>query len=153
MVTTDTLRTDEKQLYTIEQVATRTGFTKRTLRYYEELGLLQPACRTEGNYRRYAESDIQRLEQIKEMHELLGFTLTEIRAILGAEDERGHIKGAYKHETDAAAKIARLDCVDELIRSQLYRIQRKLAGLEQMRSALIAKLEHHKQIRNELLDM
>jgi MerR family transcriptional regulator, repressor of the yfmOP operon len=146
------LRTYEKQLYTIEQVATRTGFTKRALRYYEELGLLQPAGRTEGNYRRYAESDIQRLEQIKEMHELLGFTLTEIRAILGVEDERGHIKAAYKHETDAAAKIAQLDRADELIRSQLHCIQHKLAGLEQMQSALIAKLEYHKQLRNESLD-
>ncbi len=152
MVTTDTLRTYEKQLYTIEQVAIRTGFTKRTLRYYEALGLLYPVGRTEGNYRRYAESDIQRLEQIKEMHELLGFTLTEIRAILGAEDERGHIKAACKDETDAAAKIAQLDRADELIRRQLHCIQHKLAGLEQMRSALIAKLEHHKQLRNELLD-
>jgi len=44
--------TDEQSLYTIEQVATRTGFTKRTLRYYEEVGLLLPTGRTEGNYRR-----------------------------------------------------------------------------------------------------
>ena len=43
MVTTELQRRDEKQLYTIEQVANRTGFTKRTLRYYEELGLLPPA--------------------------------------------------------------------------------------------------------------
>ena len=40
MVTTEILRRDEKQLYTIEQVANRTGFTKRTLRYYEQVGLL-----------------------------------------------------------------------------------------------------------------
>ena len=40
MVTTEILRRDKKQLYTIEQVANRTGFTKRTLRYYEEVGLL-----------------------------------------------------------------------------------------------------------------
>ncbi len=140
MVAADTLRTDEQQLSTIEQVATRTGLTKRALRYYEELGLLPPTGRTEGNYRRYSESDIQRLEQIKEMRELLGFSLTDIRNILDGEDERGLIQAAFKHEKDAAAKIARLQL-----------IQQKLAGLEQMRAALKTKLEQHRQIHNELL--
>jgi DNA-binding transcriptional MerR regulator len=152
MVTTEILRKDEKQLYTIEQVANRTGFTKRTLRYYEEVGLLPPTGRTEGNYRRYTESDIQRLEQIKKMRELLGFTLTDIRAFLDAEDERGHIKTAYKQETDAAAKIVRLNRADELIRRQLQLVQQKIDGLEQMRAALIAKLERHEQVQNELLN-
>jgi len=152
MVTTEILRRDEKQLYTIEQVANRTGFTKRTLRYYEELGLLPPTGRTEGNYRRYTESDIQRLEQIKKMRELLGFTLTDLRAILDAEDEREHIKTAYKQETDAAAKIVRLNRADELIRRQLQLVQQKIDGLEQMRAALIAKLERHEQVQNELLN-
>ncbi len=43
---------DEPLIYSIEQVASRTGLTKRTLRYYEEVGLLPPTGRTEGNYRR-----------------------------------------------------------------------------------------------------
>src|SRR5947209_9750880 len=90
---------DEQTYYTIEQVATRTGLTKRTLRYYEEVGLLPPTGRTEGNYRRYSESDIHRLERIKELRDLLGFSLTDIREILKAEDERGQIKVAYQHET------------------------------------------------------
>src|SRR5436309_10538339 len=140
MVTEDTLTSKEQNFYTIEQVASRTGFTKRTLRYYEEVGLLPPTDRTEGNYRRYTESDIQRLERIKELRDLLGFSLTDIREILEAEDERGQIKVAYQHETEAAAKIAQLDRSDELIRSQLHLIEQKLAGLEEMRATLLAKL-------------
>src|SRR5437762_9328960 len=89
-----------RRVYSIEQVATRTGLTKRTLRYYEEVGLLPPTDRTEGNYRRYTESDIQRLERIKKLRDLLGFCLTDIREILEAEDERGQIKVAYQHETE-----------------------------------------------------
>src|SRR6266516_5930320 len=116
MVTEDTLTSKEQDFYTIEQVATRTGLTKRTLRYYEEVGLLPPTDRTEGNYRRYTESDIQRLERIKKLRDLLGFSLTDIREILEAEDERGQIKVAYQHETEVAAKIAQLDRADELIR-------------------------------------
>src|SRR6266705_6833961 len=91
---------DEQLIYTIEQVATRTSLTKRTLRYYEEVGLLPPTGRTEGNYRRYNEEDIQRLERIKKLRDLLGFSLADIRELLNAEDERGQIKVAYQHETE-----------------------------------------------------
>src|SRR3989440_11153484 len=87
-----------RRVYTIEQVATRTGMTKRTLRYYEEVGLLPPTGRTEGNYRRYSEVDLQHLERIRELRDLLGFSLSDIREILAAEDERGQIKEAYRQE-------------------------------------------------------
>jgi len=138
-------------LFTIDQVSARTGLTKRTLRYYEEVGLLPPTGRTEGNYRRYNEEDIQRLERIKKLRDLLGFSLADIRELLNAEDERGQIKVAYEHETEAAAKIAQLDRADELIRIQLHLIEQKMEGLGQMRSGLLSKLERHKYSREELL--
>src|SRR5437667_12329500 len=142
---------DEQTYYTIEQVATRTGLTKRTLRYYEEVGLLPPTGRTEGNYRRYSESDVQRLGRIKELRDLLGFSLSDIRKLLDSEDERGQIKVAYQHETEARAKIAQLDRADELIRNQLHLIEQKIEGLEQMRTGLLSKLERHQYSREELL--
>ena len=140
-----------RHVYSIEQVATRTGLTKRTLRYYEEVGLLRPTGRTEGNYRLYSEDDVQHLERIKKLRDLLGFSLAEIREILDAEDERGQIKVAYRQETEAAAKVAQLDRADELIQRQLQLIEQKIEGLEQMRASLQAKLEHHKRDRSELL--
>jgi MerR family transcriptional regulator, repressor of the yfmOP operon len=152
MIATDNVGVEEQALYTIEQVALRTGFTKRTLRYYEEVGLLPPTGRTEGNYRRYREADIERLERIKNLRSLLGFSLNEIRELLEAEDERGQIKVAYRHETEALAKIAQLDRADEIIHAQLHIIEQKIAGLEQMRASLQTKLEQHKQSRNKLLE-
>jgi MerR family transcriptional regulator, repressor of the yfmOP operon len=140
-----------RRVYSIEQVATRTGLTKRTLRYYEEVGLLLPTGRTEGNYRLYSEDDIQHLERIKKLRDLLGFSLADIREILDAEDERGQIKVAYRQETETAAKVAQLDRADELIHRQLHLIEQKIDGLEQMRASLLAKLEHHKRDRSELL--
>ena len=141
---------DEARSYTIEQVSERTGLTKRTLRYYEEVGLLPPTGRTEGNYRRYSEEDVARLERIKKLRDLMGFSLSDIRELLEADDERGHIKAAYKQETDNTAKIAQLDRSDELIRRQLHLIEEKLAGLEEMRASLLAKLERHKGVREKL---
>ncbi len=133
----------ERLLYTIEQVATRTNMTKRTLRYYEEVGLLSPMGRTEGNYRRYSEEDVQRLERIKELRDLLGFSLTDIRELMHAEEERDSIKVAYLQETEASAKIAQLDRADALIRGQLALIEEKLTALEQMRTSLQTRLERH----------
>jgi len=136
--------------FTIEQVAVQTGLTKRTLRYYEEVGLLPPTGRTEGNYRRYTQDDIQYLERIKNLRNLLGFSLTDIRAILEAEDERHQIKAAYRQETEASNKIAQLDHADEIIQRQLELIEQKLAGLEQMRASLLGNLERHAQKRQHL---
>jgi DNA-binding transcriptional MerR regulator len=142
---------DEYQpCYSIEQVATRTGLTKRTLRYYEEMGLLLPTGRTEGNYRRYSEADVKRIERIKELRDLLGFSLTDIRTLMSAEDERIQIKEAYRQETEAQAKMAQLDRADELIHQQLNLIEQKLSGLEQMRATLQAKLEAHERTREKL---
>ena len=120
---------DSYSLLSIEQVAARTGLTKRTLRYYEEVGLLPPTGRTEGNYRRYSEEDIQRLDRIMKLRDLLGFSLADIRKLLDSEDERGQIKVAY----------------------QLHLIEQKMEGLEQMRTGLLAKIEQHQYTREELL--
>jgi len=136
--------------FTIEQVAAQTGLTKRTLRYYEEVGLLPPTGRTEGNYRRYTQDDIQRLERIKSLRNLLGFSLADIRELLQAEDERDQIRAAYRQETEAATKISHLEHVDELIRHQLELVEQKIAGLEQMRASLLKSLESHERKRQDL---
>lgn len=120
------------------------------MRYYEEVGLLPPTGRTEGNYRRYTEEDLQRLERIKKLRDLLGFSLNDIRTVLEAEDERGQIREALRQETEAATKVSQLDRADELIRQQLQLVELKIDGLEQMRVTLLNKLERHQQMRKEL---
>src|SRR5579863_8305023 len=125
-------QTDQICTYSIDQVAAQTGLTKRTLRYYEEVGLLPPTDRTVGNYRRYSDTDIHLLEHIKKLRDLLGFSLADIREIMEAEAERDELKVAYRQETDSAAKISQLDRADELIGRQLNLIEQKMAGLEQM---------------------
>jgi MerR family transcriptional regulator, repressor of the yfmOP operon len=141
---------DEQTYYTIEQVATRTNLTKRTLRYYEEMGLLPPAKRTEGNYRRYTEVDVQLVERIKELREFLSFSLTEIRELLHAEEERGQIKQAYRTETDASNKIAQLERSDEILHMQVRLVEQKIAGLENMRRNLLDRIERHAETKKQL---
>ncbi len=69
----------------IGEVAERTGLSLRTIRYYEEVGLVVPSARSQGGFRLYADSDIGRLEVIKRMKPL-GFQLDEMRELLGILD-------------------------------------------------------------------
>lgn len=67
--------------YSVGQVARLAGVTVRTLHHYDEIGLLRPSERTGGGYRRYAEADLDRLQQVLFYREL-GFPLEEIAVIL-----------------------------------------------------------------------
>jgi DNA-binding transcriptional MerR regulator len=70
----------------IGAVAERVGLSLRTVRYYEEAGLLTPVGRTAGGYRLYDRDTIDRLQLIKRMKPL-GFTLEEMRSLLSVRDE------------------------------------------------------------------
>ncbi|MGY1762422.1 MerR family transcriptional regulator [Geodermatophilus sp. SYSU D00779] len=78
----ETTGTSRSALVQIGQVAERTGLSLRTIRWYEEEGLVVPTARTEGGFRLYSTDDIARLEVIKRMKPL-GFALEEMRELLG----------------------------------------------------------------------
>jgi MerR family transcriptional regulator, repressor of the yfmOP operon len=134
----------------IEQVSERTGLTKRTLRYYEEIGLLEPPSRTEGGYRLYSQEDIQRLLRIKRLRDLIGLSLAEIREYVGIEEQRDLVRAAWQRDTNPRARLAWLERSEELLREQLRLIEEKLAGLEEMRASVRERLETHAHTRAEL---
>jgi MerR family transcriptional regulator, repressor of the yfmOP operon len=72
--------------YRIGEVAERTGVTTRTIRYYEELGLLGGSDREKGRHRLYCESDVARLQELIRLRDLLGVSLDELKCLLAAED-------------------------------------------------------------------
>ena len=69
----------------IGEVAERTGLSLRTIRYYEEVGLVVPSARSQGGFRLYADPDVDRLELVKRMKPL-GFQLEEMRELLAILD-------------------------------------------------------------------
>jgi MerR family copper efflux transcriptional regulator len=73
--------TPRDQLMQIGQVAEKTGLSLRTIRFYEENGLVVPTTRTEGGFRLYSDGDVVRLEVIKRMKPL-GFTLEQMQELL-----------------------------------------------------------------------
>lgn len=89
----------------IGEVVTRTGLSHRTIRYYEEMGLLTPSARTEGGFRLYDEAGIDRLLLIKPMKPL-GFSVEAMRQLLDALDTL-----ADPGSADSAAARAQVDAI------------------------------------------
>jgi DNA-binding transcriptional MerR regulator len=87
------------ELHQIGEVANHVGLSLRTVRYYEEVGLVQPAQRTEGGFRLYDEEQVVRLELIKQMKPL-GLTIQQMRELLEARDtlEAGGPDSKSAHE-------------------------------------------------------
>src|SRR5687768_7332546 len=116
----------EEHVLRIGDVAQRTGMTQRTIRYYEELRLLPPTARTQGDFRMYSEHDVARLERITRLRDLFGFSLAEIREILDAEATIDQLRTEYRATEDAGVKIAKLDEAMKLTEAQLAMLDRKV---------------------------
>ena len=80
----------------ISDAATRAGVSARTLRYYEELGLLTPSLYTAGGERRYTLDDLDHLQRILELREVLGMNLDEIREFLTLETRLDELRASYR---------------------------------------------------------
>jgi DNA-binding transcriptional MerR regulator len=92
--------TSETHMLRIGAMAERTAVSERTLRYYEELGLLVPAGHSPGGSRRYSELEVARVLRIRELQQLLGFNLDEIRTVLSAEDRLEALRAAWHEHQD-----------------------------------------------------
>ncbi len=128
----------------IGEVAERTGVTQRTLRFYEEKGLLTPPSRMEGGFRLYSETDIQRVEQIRQLQKLLGLSLAEIKEMVEAEEIKSQIRAEYSRDADAEHKRRQLHAVIEVTEKQHAIIRQKVDQLQTMRDELEGKLQTYR---------
>ena len=74
-----------KELARVGEVAERLGVSPRTIKYYEELGLIEPEARSPGGFRLYSEEDVRRLERVLRMKGI-GYSLAAIRELLAVRD-------------------------------------------------------------------
>jgi DNA-binding transcriptional MerR regulator len=127
----------------IGEAADRAQVTQRTLRYYEEKGLLQPPTRMEGGFRLYSEEDLERIERIKELRDLLGFSLADIKEMIESEDVRQQIKAEWRRDADSAEKAAKIRQAREVTLAQINLIDQKMARMSQMRDQLAQRTERY----------
>ncbi len=136
------------RLLRIQEVAEDTGLTPRAIRYYEEVGLLAPAARSEGAYRLYDGEDLERLRFIRGLRDDAGFSLAEIRQLLVDEEARARNRDRFRATTDATERRRILADALEIVDRQVATLDAKIGRLQAMvadatgrRSHLLAHLE------------
>jgi MerR family copper efflux transcriptional regulator len=135
---------DARPLLRIQEVAAALGLTTRAIRYYEEVGLLEPAARSEGAYRLFDEDDVERLRFIKGLRDDAGFSLAEIGRLLEEEAARSRTRARFRSSRDAAERRAIVD-------DALDRVQRQIESLREKQDRLAAMIAEAEGRREHLL--
>lgn len=123
----------------IGDIARLVGTTPRTIRYYEEKGLLPEDPRPAGQHRLYTEADVERLRELLRLRNLLGVPLEELKALVAVDDERAILRSEL-HRTDSPRDRERiLRRLDALAERQLALVERRARELDGLREEIEAR--------------
>lgn len=128
-------------LYKIDDVAKECGLTKRSIRYYEEIGLLFPPERSEGGFRLYSDKHIERLKQIMNVRDVLGFTLQEVQEYISIDMAFEEHRQQYRELFDENQKREKLIEVERILSQQLEMIDQKLKKMSDIRNDMDKKYQ------------
>lgn len=136
--------------YRIGEIADHLGLSTRTLRYYEELGLLTPSGYSRGGSRRYEEGDFQRILRIRELQAIMGFNLEEIREILHADDRLAELTTEYRNGVSLKRQRAILAEAKRLNDRTQEQVLAKIAILQAFQIELETRADRYRCIAAEL---
>lgn len=133
--------------FKIDEVAKQTGLTKRTIRYYEEIGILPVPQRTDGGTRVFTQNDIDLLKKVINAKEVLGFTLHELQKYLAMSDILENKKVVYRSASNEKEQKEKLSQIVQVINDQLdlievkfLKIQTVKQELEELRTRAVKKI-------------
>ncbi|HXQ62285.1 MAG TPA: MerR family transcriptional regulator [Acidimicrobiales bacterium] len=141
MITPARAAAPEPVVFRIGEVAKLTGLTTRTLRYWEELGLVRPSFHGSSGDRRYTAADMTRVTRIRDLQKLLGFSLAEVRVVLDTEevDVLDRVKSEFR--SGDPSPLRQRELLDEAIGANnqlLSRLDDTLSHIEAFRAERVA---------------
>jgi len=143
--------TDAEPRYRIGEVAELVSTTPRTIRYYEEFGLLPPPPSHEkGRHRTYGDGDVRRLQDLIRLRDLLGVSLEELKSLVEAEEARAVLRERWQHISGAEDRKAILEQSLGHVTAQLALVRSRREALDGLESELAAKLERITALLREL---
>jgi len=134
----------------IGEVAQRTGVTQRTLRFYEEKGLLRPPSRMDGGFRLYSEDDVKRVEHIRRLQDLLGISLADIKDMVDADEVLRELRSQYRPEAAVAEKRNQLEKATAVTEAQFVIVKQKMEQMREMETQLTERLQLFARWQREL---
>ncbi|SFC88675.1 DNA-binding transcriptional regulator, MerR family [Bacillus sp. OV322] len=129
----------------IDDVAKRSGLTKRTIRYYEQIGLLPSPPRTEGGTRLYTQDHIDFLEKITNAKEVMGFSLQELQQFIALSDTLELQKLNYRQVKGTAEQTEKLRMVLQTVEEKLELIEQKKKNMLAVEEELITLRDRAKE--------
>jgi MerR family transcriptional regulator, repressor of the yfmOP operon len=150
------VQTDREAGIRISDAAATAGVSARTLRYYEELGILTPSLYTPGGERRYTQEDLEQLQRILELREVLGMNLDEIKEFLTFETRLDVLRDEYRAKRDATTSQARAEQQEtlrealKLLESLTEQLNAKLARMDSFRAKLTGDARRCRDLLGEL---
>lgn len=141
---------DDEASLQIGEVAERTGVTQRTLRFYEEKGLLRPPTRMEGGFRLYSEQDVKRVEHIRRLQDLLGISLADIKEMVDADETLRELRAQYRPDSAIAEKRRQLQRAIAVSHAQYGIVKQKTKQMEEMKAQLEERLKLFERWSREL---
>ena len=132
----------------IGEVAEPLGTTTRTIRYYEEIGLLGGGDREAGRHRTYEEADVERLRDALRFKQLLGLSLDELKTLLEAEEARAALRTEWREDNPGERR--RREILEQALghlERQLELVRRRRREIDTLEAELAAK---RTQIRRKL---
>jgi len=144
--------TDTSPTLRIGDVARLVGTTPRTIRYYEEIGLLEGgAGRPSGSHRLYSEHDVERLREVIRLRELLNVSLDELKTLLAAEEARAQLRTELQRDdVEPERREALLHEALGHIEQQLALVRRRAEELAKLEAELAEKRRRVKRRLREL---
>ena len=135
----------------IGEVAELTGTTPRTIRYYEEIGLLPgTAEREQGKHRSYSDADVERVREVVRLKDLLGLSLEQLSKLLEAEAARAEIRREYRQTEDPETRRRLLNQSLRHIGTQLDLVRGRRRELEELERELVEK---RRQVNKKLSEL
>lgn len=117
-------------------MAKRSGLTKRTIRFYEEIGLLSSPKRTEGGVRLYSEDDLEELERVISAKEVLGFSLQELQQFMETSKHLEMHKEGYLLSLDKKERKEKLEDIQHMLDEQMRMIDEKIEKFQSFKERL-----------------
>jgi MerR family transcriptional regulator, repressor of the yfmOP operon len=124
----------------IGELAELTGTTPRTIRYYEEIGLLPGSVEREhGKRRLYSDDDVERLRELIRMKDLLGLSLDDLKRLVEAEEARAGLREQWEHTDEPGEQRRILEEALGHIDDQLKLVRTRRGEIERLEGELAAK--------------
>jgi DNA-binding transcriptional MerR regulator len=135
----------------IGDVAKLAGTTPRTIRYYEEIGLLPGGAREPGAHRTYAQADVDRLIEVMRLRTLLGISLDGLKDLVEAEDNRAALKREWHDGAeDPVRRREILESLDHHAERQLELVRARRDEIAALEAELLSRRKRIRDRRREL---